>query len=99
MISKVSVLASRGLQPSRTVAVCVAFFGIPPTDRSPDREHVVETHDIVPAELNFERGDIFFDVPSPLAARNRDDVVALCEQPRKRQLRWRAVLFRGHGTQ
>ena len=45
--------------------------------------------------FTFDRADIFFQIFSALGSGNRNNVVALREHPRERELRGRAFLFAG----
>ena len=46
--------------------------------------------------MNVGRRRVFLEPLPPLRARDRDNVVALREQPRERELRRRAAFARGH---
>ena len=59
------------------------------------RENLVETREIVLAQPDIDRPDIFFQMTARLVAWNWKDVVALRQQPGQSELRWSRSFFLG----
>src|ERR671918_547033 len=61
------------------------------------RRGIRDALQILSAQLDFQGSEILVDALLALRAGDRDDVLALREEPREHELRWGAFLFRGNG--
>ena len=57
------------------------------------RNDFINTRQIFAGESDIKRAHIFLQVSPAFGSGNRNDIVALCQDPRERELRWRAFLF------